>query len=182
MLLMIASSVKTLLSILGGIAVVGGGAYITYTILKVKVHPPVSEPDIKDEIKPIIKYFNGSMGALSIIKEDPNDSGRSEVFKTLEQIISVHGSDKLKSWLSDFTKDREQWTTAEYKAKATKLLDLLRQCGISSSNETEITWASDSSEKYRKFSKIEIGQKCVVLAPYWIYQGKVFELGLVKVK
>ena len=48
--------------------------------------------------------------------------------------------------------------------------------------ENDFVWENDFSKRYNKLSQIQSGQECKIVAPYWIYNGEIFEKGLVTMK
>ena len=77
-------------------------------------------------------------------------------------------------------KDRNSWDVILYKNKAKEILNILIKCGVHSHEEKEFIWSNEYSKKYNKLSQVQSGQECMVVAPYWIYNGDIFEKGLVK--
>lgn len=133
------------------------------------------------EFKRIIKYFAGNMNALYDISINPDLSLARITFENIQQIMAVKGSDMLKKWYSDFAKDRNSWDLGLYKNKASELLNILKKCGICPhEEEKEFVWDDEFLKKYNRLIMIQPGQKCTVVAPYWIYNGEIFEKGLVK--
>ena len=61
-------------------------------------------------------------------------------------------------------------------------MDLLIECGVHIQEEKDFVWENDFSKRYNKLSQIQSGQECKIVAPYWIYNGEIFEKGLVTVK
>lgn len=134
------------------------------------------------EFNRIIKYFTGNMNALRDISINPDLSLARVTFENIQQIMEVKGSDMLKEWYSGFVKDRNSWDVLLYKDKASALLNILEKCGINPHEEKEFVWDNDSATKYNRLVQIQPGQKCTVVAPYWIYNGEIYEKGLVKTK
>lgn len=140
----------------------------------------VTSKAITSQMTMMLKYFNGDMGALLSIVNDPVIEEGSVVFENIGLTIDSHGGELLKSWFSTYTNDRNTWDSILYKDKAAKLLDMLKQCGIQPSTELKVTWDENTAKHYRRLTKIEVGDVCEVLSPCWIYEDKIFEQGLVK--
>lgn len=132
-------------------------------------------------IKPFIKKFATSIGALWPILSDGNEDGLGKLaFDNLDLIIQSIDSSELKDEWKVFSEDRLNWDNTLYKDKASSLIDLLKNGGVEIFFENKIVWNNNSHLHYRKFSKVEIGDECQVLSPYAIYQGAIIEQGLVK--
>lgn len=137
---------------------------------------------ISSELKYILKYFTGSMNALREISMNPDLSMAKVTFENIQQIIKVKGTDKLKEWYYCFEKDRNSWDIILYKNKAVEIMNIFIECGLCSCEDKDLIWDNESSKKYNKLSPIQLGQECIIVAPYWVYNGEVFEKGLVRPK
>lgn len=134
------------------------------------------------EFKLKIKYFSGVMNALWDVAMNPDLSFLKITFDNIEQIINVKGTDEMKTWYSNFGKDRNAWDIVLYTDKAKEMMDILIKCGICPHKEKELVWDDEFLKKYNRLSQIQPGQECLVVAPYWVYNGEIFEKGLVKAK
>lgn len=188
MLLMTTNLISPLWYAVGGIAI-AGIVYIIYRYCKPgDIKGTKSEKLINvdnflvEQLSPKLKHFSGSMNALQDIITDTDIVFANVTFENISQIIDAHGSERVKEWFSVLSNDRNKWDKDLYKDRATEMLKLLRSCGISQSKERELQWNEEAAKRYRKLSKIEIGQQCKVVAPYWIYENNIFEKGLVEPK
>lgn len=181
---MAANSTITFWPILGGLLVISIGGYCVYQyFLKNKGSKRNNTTnDIPSKLKSKIKYFSGSMNALRDITINPDLSLSKVTFDNIKQIIDVQGTDEIKKWYFNFEKDRNSWDIVLYKDKAREIMNLLIKCSIHSYDEKEFVWDNESSKKYNKLTQVQPGQACTVVAPYWIYNGDIFEKGLVKAK
>lgn len=181
---MAANSTITFWPILGGLLVIGIGGFCVYQYFFNNKEP--KKKDTMDvvisELKSKIKYFSGSMNALRDITINPDLSLSKVTFDNIKQVIEVQGTDEIKKWYFNLEKDRNSWDVILYKNKAKEILNILIRCGIHSREEKEFIWNNEYSKKYNKLSQIQSGQECMVIAPYWIYNGDIFEKGLVKEK
>ncbi len=177
MLLMTINSISPFWYGIGGVAIVGV-AFIAYHYFRMSSEISV----LVEELSPKLKHFSGSMNALVDIINDTDIVFANVTFENISQIIDAHGSDRVKEWFLGFSNDRKEWDKKLYKDKATKMLELLKSCGISRCKEKELQWNEEAAKRYRRLSKIEIGKQCKVVAPYWIYKNDIFEKGLVEPK
>lgn len=131
-------------------------------------------------IEPYMKKFASSIGALWQISKRGNEDDMGKLtFDNLDLIIqSIASKDLNKEWKS-YTNDRNCWTNDLYKDKATNLISLFKIIGVEILPEQQIEWDNDSHKRYRKYLKIEVGDKCEVLSPCAIYKGAIIEQGLV---
>lgn len=135
------------------------------------------------KLKPYLKYFSGRMNPLRRIQNDEYDSAyASMVFDGISKTIRLNCPELFRDWFSVFEKDRIEWDEALYKKKAKELLDILKNCGVQSSDESISQWSDDVFDRYQVVSEIKDGQACEMIDPYWIYEGEVFERGLVRSK
>lgn len=167
-------------SILGGLLVISIGGYCVYQYFF--RNKEAKRNDILSELKSKIKYFSGSMNALRDITINPDLSLSKVTFDNIKQIIDVKGTDKIKKWYFNFEKDRKSWDIVLYKDKAKEIMNILIRCGVRSYEEKEFVWDNESPKKYNRLSQVQPGQICSVIAPYWIYNGDIFEKGLVEAK
>lgn len=184
---MAANSTITFWLILGGLLVIGIGGFCVYQyVLKNKENKEHKEKDMTDvnlsELKYMIEYFKGCMNALRDITINPDLSLSKVTFDNIKQIIEIQGTDEIKKWYFNLEKDRNSWDVILYKNKAIEILNILIRCGVHSHEDKEFIWNNEYSKKYNRLSQIQLGQKCMVVAPYWIYNDDIFEKGLVKVK
>lgn len=146
---------------------------------------PIPSPEdetITKGIKPMIKHLNGSMNALQEIIEGEDTDSADIVFMNLSQIIEAHGNEMLKSWFSSFAGDRKHWDSSLYQEKAAKFFQIMVLCGIKRFDETKYKWDDISALRYRRLSKIDVGETFEVLTPCWYYDGLIFEQGLIRAK
>lgn len=130
---------------------------------------------------PYIKKFGSSIGALWQVTNVGNDGDiGTHIFNNLDLIINSIDSPELKKEWEAFVNDRSSWDDGLYKDKASGLLDVFISNGVEISNERHIVWDDKSHLRYRKFFKVENGDKCEVLSPYALYEGLVIDQGLVK--
>lgn len=179
-----ANSTITLWQIVGGFLVIGIGGFCVYQyFFKNKVPKKRDTTDvILSELKSKIKYFSGSMNALRDITINPDLSLSIVTFDNIKQIIEIQGTDEIKKWYFNLEKDRNSWDIMLYKSKAKEILNILIRCGVHSPEQKDFIWENEYSKKYNKLTQIQSGQKCMIVAPYWIYNEEIFEKGLVKVK
>lgn len=188
------------LLIIAGVIIIAGGAIFAIKLVRSSKPAPIPEPKpeesdseqrsspstvdkrIIEEVKPMIKHLSGSMNALQGIVEGEDTETADVVFVNLSQIIESHGSDMLKSWFSSFSDDRKQWDLTLYKDKAAKMFQILIWCGIKRFDETKYKWDDISALRYRRLSKIDVGETFEVLTPCWYYDGLIFEQGFVRAK
>lgn len=133
-------------------------------------------------LKPSIKYFSGSMNALMAVAKDPDFTFADNTFTNISQIVSIKCDEKVKEWYSVLEKDRIAWNLSQYSKKAQEVLIILKKCGVQSYKESVINWGNSYSAKYNKLKAVSDGQECEVVDPYWLYNGQVFEKGLVRPK
>ena len=148
----------------------------------VKPKPTIdSSPDeLVLQMKLMLKYFSGDMNVLEELANDPNPTEGNIIFNNVQQTISVHGSEMLKNWFSQFENDRKSWDATLYSEKARQMLSMLMQCGIIKREEDRVIWNKQTELCYRKMEEIEYGQECEVIDSCWELDGKVFEKGIVK--
>lgn len=193
MLLMTTNLINPLWCVIGCMVMVGV-ACIAYRYFNPPTPPIDNTKRIKSEklingdnslveqLSPILKHFSGSMNALQDIITDADIVFANVTFENVCQIIDAHGNERVKQWFSVLSNDRNRWDKGLYKDRATEMLKLLKSCGISQSKERELQWNEEAAKRYRRLSKIETGQQCKVVAPYWIYENDIFEKGLVEPK
>jgi len=174
--------------VIGGLMVIGIASFFAYQYVqkKKKSHKLGCSKNrtnnITIEFTLRVKYFSGNMNALRNISLKPDLSLAKITFDNIQKTIEVKGTDEIKSWYYEFGKDRNSWDVILYKNKAKEILNILIRCGVHSHEEKEFIWNNECSKKYNKLSQVQSGQECMVVAPYWIYNGDIFEKGLVKAK
>lgn len=175
--------------IIGGLVVIGVVGYYVYQYKQKKTSHKGDcskkddvTKDISPELKRIVKYFSGNMNALRDVSIKPDMSLAKVTFDNIQQIIDVQGSSEIKKWYNAFGKDRNSWGVVLYKDKAKEIMNLLIKCGVYIQEEKDFVWENDFSKRYNKLSQIQSGQECKIVAPYWMYNGEIFEKGLVTVK
>ena len=175
--------------VVGGLIVIGVASCYVYQYMQRKTNhkgdcykKDNATNDISSELKQIVKYFSGAMNALRDVSIEPNLSLARVTFDNIQQIIDVRGTAEIKKWYYTFGKDRNSWGIILYKNKAKEIMNILIECGLHIQEEKDFVWENDSSKKYNRLSQIQPGQKCKIVAPYWIYNGEIFEKGLVKAK
>lgn len=168
------------------VLMLGVAIYVVKKYLDAKKMPGrvLKEQGAVGLLSPYLKYFSGSMTCLCDIVKNPSDLFMADVvFGNIAQIISARKDAELEKWYSQFSKDRNSWDSSLYKSKAEVLLEIFMACGISQQNDVkEFIWNAESADKYNKVSRLQIGEECKVVAPYWVYNGTVFEKGLVSAK
>ena len=175
--------------VIGGLVIIGVAGYCVYQYIQKKTghkggccKKDSVTKDISPELKRIVKYFSGNMNALRDVSIKPDLSLAKVTFDNIQQIIDVQGSSEIKKWYNAFGKDRNTWGVVLYKDKAKEIMNLLIECGVHIQEENDFVWENDFSKRYNKLSQIQSGQECKIVAPYWIYNGEIFEKGLVTVK
>lgn len=179
------NSINPIWPVLGGFFVIGIGYCIIQFYKKDKFRRKKRTPkvNITGLFSLYLKHFSGTMNSLYDIINGSSELYIAKInFDNLEQTIAARNNEELKKWFSIFTKDRNTWDIVLYKDKAAEIMNILKECGIRDHNEKEITWSNESIKKYYKPTAVQSGQKCKVEAPYWIYNGEIFEKGLVTVK
>lgn len=186
------NSINPIWPVLGGLFVIGIGYCIIQFYKKEKFRRKkivqtsqigTQKVNITGLFSLYLKHFSGTMNSLYDIINGSSELYIAKInFDNLEQTIAARNNEELKKWFSIFTKDRNAWDIVLYKDKATEIMNILIECGIRAHNEKEITWSNESTKKYYKPTSVQLGQKCIVEAPYWIYNGEIFEKGLVTVK
>lgn len=132
-------------------------------------------------IEPHMKKFASSIGALWQISKQGNENDMGKLtFDNLDLIIQSIPSEDLKKEWKFYTNDRNSWSDELYKDKAANLISLFKSLGVEILPEQEIEWDNDSHKRYRKYLKIEIGDKCEVLSPCAMYKGAIIEQGIVR--
>lgn len=139
--------------------------------------PSPVEKRFSEQLSSKLEYFSGSMNALSDIVSDFNKDNADLTFGNIEQLINLHGNESDKK---SFVNDRKDWDERLYKEKAKELLSLFQGYGIAPSEEKNTVWEARTADRYRKSARMEVGQKCEVVAPYWTYKGDIFEKGVVR--
>lgn len=165
--------------VIGVLVVIGVAVYCVYQYMQ---NNTLLQRDISSELIRILKYFSGNMNALRDMSINPNLSLAKITFDNIQQIIDVKGTSEIKKWYSVFGKNRDSWGVVSYKHKAKEMMNLLIKCGVHIQEEKDFVWENESSKKYNKLSKIQPGQECKIVAPYWSYNGEIFEKGLVRGK
>lgn len=128
-----------------------------------------------------MKKFASSIGALWQISKQGNEDDMGKLtFDNLDLIIQSISSEYLNKEWKSYTNDRNYWTNDLYKNKAANLIGLFKSVGVEILPEHQIEWDNDSHKRYRKYLKIEVGDKCEVLSPCAMYKGAIIEQGLVK--
>lgn len=165
-----------------------GGTILGYKLLKKRFHKQKNEQDSQSifdnemllcHLKLIIKHFTGCLNPLTSITNEFDKDSASVAFENIYQIIDGHGDDDLHRWMNSFFVNRSAWTEEDYKAKAGIILNLLTSCGITPVQENTVVWSEELKEKYNRLMAIEDGHKCKVVAPYWMYEGTIYEKGIV---
>lgn len=178
---MLTNSINPIWPVLGGLFVIGIGYGIIQFYKKDKLRR--KKVSIARLFSLYLKHFSGTMNSLYDIINGSSELYIAKInFDNLELTIAARNNEELKKWFSVFTKDRNTWDIVLYKDKATEIMNIFMECGISAHNEKEITWSNESIKKYYKPTPVQLGQKCIVEAPYWIYNGEIFEKGQVTVK
>lgn len=132
-------------------------------------------------IEPHMKRFASSIGALWQITQHGNENDMGKLaFDNLDLIIQAIASEDLKKEWITYTNDRSCWTDNLYMDKAASLIGVFKSVGVEILPDQQIVWDNDSHKRYRKYLKIEIGDKCEVLSPCAIYNGAIIDQGLVK--
>lgn len=169
------------------VAVIGGAAFLVYKYLK-KAKKPIEQPrpqvrpvEAKEDINlsGIVKHFKGNMNPLTSVINDFEKGNASVTFENIYQIVDGHADDTIHQWASTFFANRDVWTEDDYKAKARIILGSLKQCGITSVQEDTVVWSDGLKDKYNKLMAVENGQSCNVVAPYWMFEGAIYEKGIV---
>lgn len=175
--------------VIGGLAVIGTASCFVYQYMQKKTghkggcsKNDNATKDISSEFKRIVKYFSGNMNALRDVSIKPDLSLAKVTFDNIQQIIDVQGTAEIKKWYYDFGKDRNSWEGVLYKDKAQEIMNILIECGIHLNEEKDFIWNDESLTMYNRLSQIQPGQACKIVAPYWTYNGEIFEKGLVTVK
>lgn len=101
-------------------------------------------------------------------------------FNNITSSIRFHGNDEQKKWWAEFTQDRDNWDISNYVAKSEFLLKELQSRGISFDTDQEIEWDERADFLYNSIDKVENGDKCQILTPAVLYNGRPFEMGIVK--
>ena len=169
--------IYVLCSVIIGVLMAGIGFWLY--LRKKSVVTKVIEERFSEQLSSKLVYFSGSMNALSGIEKNFNIRNADLTFENIEQIIDLHGDEGDKK---SFVNDRSEWDERLYREKAHELLDLFRGYGIEQSKEKHVKWDDNLEKRYRKTEKMEVGQECEVVAPYWIYKGDIFERGVVRPK
>lgn len=175
---------------LAAIVVIGGAAFLIYKYFKQtgkpdEPQPPQGRPIVaKNDVNllNVVKHFKGSMNSLISVIDDYDKDSAYVVFENIYQILDGHGDDGIHQWMDTFFANRSSWTEDDYKAKAGIILDLLKKCGITSIQEDTVVWADGLKDKYNKLMAVGDGQSCIVVAPYWVYKGTIYEKGIVVIK
>lgn len=172
---------------LAAIAVMGGAALLIYKNLKKvrkpdenkqpQIHQRATKNDVN--LSGIVKHFKGNMNPLASVINDYDKDSASVAFENLYQIVDGHGDDDLHLWMNTFFANRSSWTEEDYKVKTDIILSLLKNCGVTSVQEDTIVWSEELNEKYNRLMAVEEGQSCNVVAPYWMYEGTIYEKGIV---
>lgn len=127
-----------------------------------------------------LKSFSGSLNPLADIANKDFDASFAQIiFDNIEQIIRFHGDEDDKK---RFIHDRKGWGKALYKAKAREILDVIQSYRVTPVKEDEVVWDEALLAQYMRLTSVEKGQTCEVVAPYWVFNGEVFEKGVVKSK
>ena len=181
--------------VIGGLVIIGVAGYCVYQYMQKKTEHKGGcckkdsvTKDISPELKRIVKYFSGNMNALRDVSIKPDLSLAKVTFDNIQQIIDVQGSSEIKKWYNAFGKDRNTWGVVLYKDKAKEIMKddnyiiITKVNYPNNSNLVKERIYIDFSKRYNKLSQIQSGQECKIVAPYWIYNGEIFEKGLVTVK
>jgi hypothetical protein len=173
--------------VIGGLVVIGVTSYYVYHYMqKRKIDKSSNYKDITNNISSeftlIVKCFSGNMNALRNISINADLSLAKITFDNIQKTVEVKGTEKIKKWYYVFGKDRNSWDEVLYKNKAKEVMKILIECGVHIQEEKDFVWENDFSKRYNKLSQIQSGQECKIVAPYWIYNGEIFEKGLVTVK
>lgn len=175
------STISVWLIVIICLVVIGVVCYYAYQWVQKQKNSATN--NISSDFKQIVKYFSGNMNTLRDISTSPELSLAKVTFDNIQKIIEFKGSATIKNWYSFFEKDRNSWGVALYKDKAKEMMTILIDCGIhAQEEEQEFVWDNVSSKRYNKLSQIQLGEECRVVAPYWIYNGEIFEKGLVTLK
>lgn len=181
------ASTTSVITSLAAIAAIGGVAYLAYKHFQkgVKadeqtptlINPAVSRDSVN--LSGIVKHLKGNMNPLTSVVNDFDKDSASVLFENLYQIVDGHGDDEMRKWMNTFFANRNSWTENDCKTKAEILLKLMNKCGISPVQENVVVWSEGLKDKYNKLMPLEEGQSCNVVAPYWMYEGTIYEKGIV---
>ena len=89
-------------------------------------------------------------------------------------------SDFHQYWKEHFS-GFSDWHVEEAAEKARELLTLIKKAGISRSNETKVVVSVDAFKRYtaKDGVKLETGAEAMVELPYWSYNEKILEKGVI---
>lgn len=138
--------------------------------------------DFSVKLKQNLKYFSGYINPLYRVLSEDNIIYADKIFNGLSKILRLNCPEFYKEWSRIFENDRSGWNETLYKSKTKELFKSLKFLGLKKSDETFDKWSNDKFEYYQVESDIEEGQSYEVIAPYWMYDGEVFERGLVRPK
>ena len=131
------------------------------------------------ELKPSISYFKGYMNSLWQISQHYEPSFARLTFDGLQKVINLHCTSYVQEWYADLTRQRNNWGAKAYKLHADVLIDIFKDCGVHHQQEELHHWRVDCIDRYQIQCKLEDGSPCRVIAPYWMYEDKIYERGLV---
>lgn len=141
----------------------------------------VSLIEIASHMKLVVGYFSGNLNALRNIVQNEPDGLEANLFENISLTLLAHGDDFLIKWHNDFMKDKAMWSVSDFKEKAKSFLSIIELCGVEVVSEQDIAWNKGLSLKYNTLSSISEGELCQVVMPFWRWQGRILEKGLVKV-
>ena len=162
-----------------------GGRYVNDHKKPEKPHNLESQLELPDgiveKLEPNVARFAGNFGALlSISTGSDEDIALADMtFQNVADVINVRCDEQVKTWFSEFTKDRKTWDATTYRDKAALLIKIFKGCGVTTFEETVGTWSNKISVRYNRIVQIEEGASCKVVAPCWMLNGIVIEKGMV---
>ena len=137
---------------------------------------PAFDPEV---IKPYIRKLASSVGAIWQIAKNGDPNGMASIlFDNLDLTITSINSPELNIRWKEFTNDRKDWTADLYRNKSEQMLQTILDCGVSIPPQTKFVWEERSELFYNAFGPVNIGNECIVLTPYSIYEELVLDKGL----
>lgn len=172
----------TVYYIIGSIVFLGIGyaayrrAYIPWKGRRTKVEDIAR---VLRELKPSVSYFKGYMNSLWQISQHYEPSFARLTFDGLQKVINLRCTPYVQEWYTDLTRQRNNWGAKGYKLHADVLINIFKDCGVHQQQEELCHWRADYIDRYQIQCKLEEDSPCRVIAPYWMYEDKIYERGLV---
>lgn len=159
--------------------------FLIGVVITIKVYLNKKKEKVQKQVQLIKEFKNfipklaDNFGSIWLISKGKSKNPE-RVFCILGKIFKYSENAVILNWWQSFSKGYEVWNESTYREISNVFLVLLNECGLVC-GDIQVKAPENYEELYTYTEDVFTGIAIEVVMPYWYYEGRIIEMGFIKV-